>query len=164
MLEWFGDIGGVLEFFKLTLGGFVGLFSAQKIRSLLANRFYYWEAEPYSYRPDAKSSRGCCKPPKPVNRNARYKPELAFLPNNEENVEIPVPPKLEWYQLYQYITCICGKRDWFKTYEEAIERVDIDVTRSLDYMTYVRRMRMHGFALTSMLNTTAREFISKRSE
>ena len=57
MLEWFGDIGGVLEFFKMTLGGFVSIFSSSKILSLLANRFYYWEAQPDSYKSENRGKR-----------------------------------------------------------------------------------------------------------
>ena len=74
------------------------LFSAQKMQSLLANRFYYWEAEPEAYKPENRKKTSCaCQPPETINRHARWRPELANMPNNNENVEIPIPHNLEWY-------------------------------------------------------------------
>jgi len=72
------------------------------MKALLANRFYYWDAEPESYKPENmnKTSCGCGKAPRLLNKEARHKPELAMLPNNNDAVEIPIPPCLEWYQLY----------------------------------------------------------------
>ena len=43
LFEVFGDIGGLVEFVKITVFPLVAVFSEMKMNSLVANRLYYWQ-------------------------------------------------------------------------------------------------------------------------
>ena len=60
-----------------------------------------------------------------------------------------MPPFLDC-AAFAYGVCFCCKPKWFRDYEDALDEVENDMSRSLDVVDFMRRMRMHGFALTSM--------------
>jgi len=58
----------------------------------------------------------------------------------------------------------CGcKSQAFRNYEETLAVVNKDLNRNLDMIDVIRRLKMHGFALTSQLNKLSRKFISLRT-
>lgn len=45
-----------------------------------------------------------------------------------------------------------------------MNEVDADLSKNMDLVNFMRRMRMHGFALTVMLDKSSRMFIAERSK
>ena len=63
---------------------------------------------------------------------------------------------------YKYICCWCrGQR--YKDYQETLAIVNKDMSRNLDVLDLLRRLKMHGFALSTELDRTSRKFISNRT-
>lgn len=72
---------------------------------------------------------------------------------------IPIIRHLDWIQLYNLIICCC-KRNWYVDYQNALKTVNHDVDRNLDIITILRRLRMHGMALTLTNDKATRLFIA----
>ena len=73
-----------------------------------------------------------------------------------------VPRCLDWSLLAQRI-CQCFAQTWLKKYKETLETVELDLQRNLDILNMLRRMKMHGFALSVLLDQPSRRFISNAS-
>ena len=55
------------------------------------------------------------------------------------------------------------KEKWFVKYKDALDTVDTDLQRNLDILTLLRRLKMHGLALSVLLDNPSRRFISNQS-
>ena len=66
-----------------------------------------------------------------------------------------------WQFFYSYVCCFCkGQR--YKDYQDTLETVEKDMLRNLDLLDLLRRLKMHGFALTSELDTITMKFIADK--
>ena len=74
--------------------------------------------------------------------------------------DIPIPASLDWHQFVNSVVIPCCKRPWYKSYKRTLKKVTKDVDRQLDLVSVVRRLRMHGLALTALLNAAQRTFSS----
>jgi len=70
--------------------------------------------------------------------------------------EIPVYACLEWTNLMSCLCCCC-KSHWYSEYSKALEKVNFDVDRSFDVVNLLRRLRLHGFALTTLTEPSDRK-------
>jgi hypothetical protein len=50
------------------------------------------------------------------------------------------------------INCFCCKAGWYKKYENKLELVENDLLKQLDLIHFLKRIRMHGKALSYKLN------------
>jgi hypothetical protein len=77
------------------------------------------------------------------------------------NSAIEIPECFDWHHLKTLLTsCCCCSRCVPKSvreYERKIEGIDDDLDRSLDIISYVKKLRMHGLALSVLLSHTERE-------
>jgi hypothetical protein len=62
--------------------------------------------------------------------------------------------------LYNAVLVCCCRAPWYVKYQEALDTVDIDLHRNLDILNMLRRMKMHGLALSVLLDNPSRKFIS----
>jgi hypothetical protein len=76
---------------------------------------------------------------------------------------IPIPEYLE-LKFILFKCCFCFRSAKFKHYMETMDEVGEDLQTHMDLITFMRRIRMHGFALTVMLNKTYRIFTASRSK
>ena len=58
----------------------------------------------------------------------------------------------------------CCKRDWYNEYTKALDKVTFDVNRTFDVVNLLRRLRLHGFALTSLTDSNDRKLIAMNTE
>jgi hypothetical protein len=66
--------------------------------------------------------------------------------------------------LNHYTCACCCKSKWYKEYDSAISFVDEDMKRNMDLLNFLRRIRMHGLALTSLFEKPLREITAGRAE
>ena len=76
---------------------------------------------------------------------------------------ISIPRCLDWIQVYHAIACCFRPSKNFTKYKEALDTVDLDLQRNLDILNMLRRMKMHGLALSVLLDNPSRRFISNHS-
>ena len=63
-----------------------------------------------------------------------------------------MPIMFDWTTfLFREVCCWCQPR-WYKDYNKGLAAANKDFTANMNIVTVLRRMRMHGFALTSMLD------------
>ena len=95
---------------------------------------------------------------KQTNKIAREKGRKA--PNF---YEIKVRPCYDWtVAFYTYILCCCRTKE-YTDYKKNLNDVKKDVQTGLNLLTFFRRLRMHGFALTSLFDKPERMFIASRA-
>jgi len=112
-----------------------------KIHSLIGNRFYTQE----------KTSK-----PNSVHaaKNHNRKRFSLTIMDNIVGAEMPlsIPPYFEWQMIYnQIFRCACKTR-WYTNYHDSLETVKTDLNRNLDILTLLRRLKMHGLALSVLLD------------
>jgi len=128
------------------------------LNALIGNRLYTWEP-PASLVQDVKRADNKLDVYEHTlfrrqRADVEYAKKLAGKHQRGEkfaskNKIIPVPPFLDC-AAFAYGVFFCCKPKWFRDYEDAMDEVENDMSRSLDVVDFMRRMRMHGFALTSM--------------
>ena len=62
--------------------------------------------------------------------------------------------------LSYFFPCYCCKKVCFKKYNKAIEKVEADVLQNLNIVTVLRRLRMHGFAIESLIGIKKRSILA----
>lgn len=75
---------------------------------------------------------------------------------------IPIPKNLELTRCYTTIFC-CLKPKWYKKYESNLKTVSRDQNENLDILNLMRRMRAHGFAISTLLEPLVLTLVSERS-
>jgi hypothetical protein len=76
---------------------------------------------------------------------------------------VPINAYYDWHDFFfSYIAC-CFKPAWYNEYFDTLTTVDTDIDRTLDIVTLLRRLRMHGIALSMLTNHTERNLIALRS-
>ena len=74
----------------------------------------------------------------------------------DQEVPIHLPSHLDWTGLYfRWIACWCKPR-WYKDYKMAIGKANADVGKQLDITQILRRLRMHGYAITTNMTAIQR--------
>lgn len=108
-----GTFGGTWDFLTTLARLFLSSFAAMNYASLIANRFYTWNA-PKSFTED-----GQCFSSLFANE-INYDTEQ----DQKKRQEIPIPPFLAFWQFYySYICCFCkGAR--YRDYQETIKIVE----------------------------------------
>jgi len=126
LTEMLGSFGGVWEFFSSFFGIFLASFGSMNYLSHIANRFYTWNIpDSFLKEWDSRSEKGMTKD------------------------EIPIPRCLSIWQFYNtYVNCCC-RTQAYRDYQNTLEIVEQDMFRNLDLLDLLRRLKMHGFALTS---------------
>jgi len=76
---------------------------------------------------------------------------------------IPVPEHLEAKFAWNSVFC-CYKLPELATYNKKLEYVETYMDKQLDLIHFIRRLRMHGIALTSLLDRSERNYISALQE
>ena len=141
-----GTYGGTWDFLKTVSGFFISSFASMNYASLIANRFYTWNA-PTSFKEDGYFA-----------NEVNYVTEV----DSKKKEEIPIPPFLAvWQCCFTFLRCFCKLRR-FRDYKDTIKIVEKDMSRNLDILDLLRRLKMHGFALTSQLSKSSMRFISGR--
>ena len=133
-----GVTGGSWGFLTFIFGLFLVSFAKMNYLSLIANRFYTWNA-PQSFQQNDSLF------------HSYFANQVDYLTENDQKkkFEIPRPHFLSvWQFVYQYICCLCkGAR--YRDYKETIKIVEQDMRRNLDILDLLRRLKMHGCALSS---------------
>lgn len=145
-LNFFVDIGGF--FICMKLFGF--LFMRPIVRynflSLITNRMYIWENQKL----------------KKTTMKSRFRQKKSFF---ENEVPIDIPHNLELYTCMSRCGCrCCLRRTNWKQYEEALQKVNLDINNNFDVTKLFTRLRMHGYAVEFLLNRTILKGIVKLSE
>jgi len=141
LLSTFGDVGGINEVLRLIITQLVTGFAYITGTSILAKSLY----KEQNFKP----------------LTATEKLERVKLEGNYEN--IPIPTYLELRYCY-YRICCCFRKEKFTRYWNTLAVVDSDLSENMDLVNTLRRIRMHGFALTVMLNKNYRNFTATRSK
>jgi hypothetical protein len=121
VIELMGSIGGVNSFFSWMFGFFVASFASMNFQSLIANRFYSWNA-PASFKKGNENSRICCS----IFSGNGFASKIDYTYETDEKKrdEIPVPTCLFWWQFaYKFICCWC-KGNRYRDYQETLATVN----------------------------------------
>jgi len=167
LLQLFSYIGGLALVLFLMAQCVVSSCARTSLNGQLGNRLYTWVPPPSlmhdSKREDSKLDMLDNTLYRKQRHDMEYAQKLAGKGRHQKFASrfkiIPVPPCLDCVA-FVYGICFCCKPKWFRDYEEALKEVDKDIDRSLDVVDFMRRLRMHGFALTSFLQQNQRKFIS----
>jgi hypothetical protein len=117
----------------------------------LATEFYTWDI-PQSF----KSRKGKVK----TEQFGALKEEMKDL----HAVKIPRPKCLSFQQLlFKIFFCQKFQPAWYKDYCEVLRAVQMDLDRTLNILDLIKRMRMHGFALTCLWDNDSRKFFSHQA-
>jgi len=149
LISLMGSVGGTKLFFSWIFGSFVAFFASMNFQSQIANKFYSWSA-PASFRGQSKTASGfCCCCCKWFGDSFASKVDYSRELDEKKRDEIPIPPCLSFWQLiYKYVCCWC-KGERYTDYQETLAIVNKDMSRNLDVLDLLRRLKMHGFALTA---------------
>jgi hypothetical protein len=77
--------------------------------------------------------------------------------------DILIPKCLECHYFMNTFIICCRKRKWFVEYEKQINNAKFDINRNLDLVSFLKRLRMHGVALTILFDKPSRYFVSQRA-
>ena len=151
LLDYFGDIGGLVEFLFFVLR-YVFMYLGQlKIKALLTSRLFHLHDDDgwiqtkintlYEGFPDAQR-----------------KSSMLFFENERKRTRINVPLFLDWLHLSVLVQqCFCRKRarvTGYKSYRLFSEISGESVSRDLDLIRMIRAKRMHGFGLGLLMDET----------
>ena len=76
---------------------------------------------------------------------------------------LPIPEFLDWHILYiNVFFCKCFRKRRLSKYKETLGNVRFDLHKNRDIFTLLRRFKMYGLALTTLLDNPARKFISSQ--
>jgi len=76
-------------------------------------------------------------------------------------VEVNVPPATNAFLIWSYcFICSCCTRRYYRQYNETLEKVREDVSQNLNIITVFKRLRMHGFALDSLVSLKKRAMLA----
>jgi hypothetical protein len=120
-----GSVGGSKMFFSWFFGSFAAVFASMNFQSLVANRFYSWDA-PASFTGKSKTASGfcCCKW---MGNNFASKVDYSRELDSNKRDEIPIPPCLCcWQFIYKYVCCWC-KGERYRDYQETLATVNKDM-------------------------------------
>ena len=157
LLQLFSFIGGLSIVLFLIAKCVVSSCARTSLNGKLGNRLYTWVPPPSLMLDSKREDSKLDVLDNTLYRRQRHDMEYAQkLTGKGRHVKfssrfkiIPVPPCLDCVALV-YGICFCCKPRWFRDYEDALQEVDKDIDRSLDVVDFMRRLRMHGFALTSL--------------
>ena len=72
-----------------------------------------------------------------------------------------VPPATNAFLIWSYIfICSCCKKRYHRKYNETIDLVKEDVSQNLNIITVFKRLRMHGFALETLVAAKKRSLLA----
>ena len=71
---------------------------------------------------------------------------------NLAEYEIGIPPHYGCLMLLNEFICCCCKTKAYRDYKKMTEKVQNDLEKSLDLVTHIKRMRMHGIALGILMS------------
>ena len=71
-----------------------------------------------------------------------------------------MPKCLEGQYLLNLFLCCCCKNKKYKHYKAQLKKADRDVNMNLDLIQFIRRIRMHGAALTILLKGVDRAYLN----
>lgn len=66
-----------------------------------------------------------------------------------------------------WFRALCGvfcRKQWWDTYKKTLDKVDDDMTKQMDIIQLIRRLRAHGFALSMMYEKSTLHKISQKSK
>jgi hypothetical protein len=81
----------------------------------------------------------------------------------EDQVPFLIPRYLECYHFCFKYVMFCCHPSWYKEYRKNLNYISVDMSRNLDVLDFMRRLRMHGLALTMTSRPEVRKFVSGRS-
>jgi hypothetical protein len=161
LLEYLGDVGGLQGLVFTFFGYFITKFSNLELKGLIANHFFTWEA-PESWHPDSKYQHNRCFNCKTESSKVKKGPSTSALRKRESEDYIPIPSYLDWNQLWFSVISCCPAK-WYVDYKDALNVVHYDLEKSLDILTMLRRLRMHGMALSMLVEKETKILIAERS-
>ena len=82
-----------------------------------------------------------------------------YRQSRDNNGQVSVPKYLEAKYIFNRIF-FCCKIDKFAKYLHSLERVEEEVNMNLDLIQFIRRMRMHGAAITILLKAVERGYLT----
>jgi hypothetical protein len=130
-------VGGVNEVFNILFGLVVSGFAYVTGTSILAKALYNRKIDECDFE---------------GHDHANGLTRVERLKNKEASYEQILPPTyLECKYIFYRCCCCFRKKFKFERYWNTLERVDRDLSTSMDLVTFMRRISMHGFALTIML-------------
>jgi len=78
--------------------------------------------------------------------------------------EVPMtrPKCFDCHIIFQSYVMCCFRSKWYRDYMSSLDEIDTDLSRNLNIVDNIRRLRMHGLALTSMFDINQRSVISAK--
>jgi len=143
-----GTIGGLVVFLSGILSIFVPTLSEMRLSAILSAKFYTWD-------PTDAFKESCCTS-KVKKGPIRINPADSAPPRDiVESTYVREPACMH----IQKVLCCCSQ--WYKDYRVAVKAVEVDLHHNLDVVSMMRRLQMHGLALTALTNRPARFIISE---
>jgi hypothetical protein len=125
ILDFFGDIGGLYELFRIIFGFIALPFSKIRLSAFLTSQLYHLSEKTdgiYSKIKDSTYVRGV---------------------KGSTNLQLKVPTAVS----YIYLRALCCCDQQFKPWKQAVELGQENLDTEMDLVSFIRRKRMHGFAL-----------------
>ena len=71
------------------------------------------------------------------------------------DLEIDIPPRLGVESIKYYVCCYFRWKR-FRKWREAVELAEEKISKEMDLLKFIRRTRMHGYALTLLADKATR--------